>query len=227
MCLHVTKFRKLKKSNMRYVYLIRDPETLKVVYVGETSLIKQRFDQHRWGSKYDGNKEKFNWSIDLKKKGLAPIFEIIDLASSKKEALTKENYYITKYLKEGFELFNRSNNKRVKQFDLNGNFIAEFENCLEAEKATGIRPRIDRYSAGGFYWTYGQFDPSKIKQKAEALKVRCKVVQQFDLNGNLIAEFEGVRIAGKETGIDHRSISQVAAGSKIRRTAGGFKWSYK
>lgn len=32
--------------------------------------------------------------------------------------------------------------------------------------------------------------------------------------------------ACKITGIDHRSISQVAAGSKTRKTAGGFIWKY-
>lgn len=210
---------------MRYIYLIKDPETLKVVYVGETKDLKSRICQHLYNKNTNDFKDEF--ISNLKKKGLNPIFEIVDFANTKREALTKENLYINKYLKEGFELFNKRNNQTVRQFDLNGNLIAEFEDRLMAERITGIRPRLDRYTAGGFYWTYGQFDPSKIKQKAEALKVRCKVVQQFDLNGNLIAEFEGVRIAGKETGIDHRSISQVAAGSKIRQTAGGFKWSYK
>jgi predicted GIY-YIG superfamily endonuclease len=212
---------------MRYVYLLRDPISLEIKYVGETMFIKQRFDQHKWGQKDSSNVEKIEWSNNLKKLKLQPLLEIIDFAETKKEALTKENHYICKYLKEGNKLFNRSNNKQVKQFDFDGNLIAIYENCLEAEKLTGTRPRIDRYSAGGFYWTYTEFDKNKLKQKEEALKVRCKVVQQFDLNDNFIAEFEGVRIAGKETGIDHRSISQVAAGSKIRKTAGGFKWKYK
>ena len=210
---------------MRYIYLIKDPETLKVVYVGETKDLKSRIYQHLYHKNTNNFKDEF--ISNVRKKGLNPIFEIIDFANTKREALTKENLYINKYLKEGFELFNKRNNQTVRQFDLNGNLIAEFEDRLMAERITGIRPRLDRYTAGGFYWTYGQFDPSKIKQKAEALKVRCKVVQQLDLNGNLIAEFEGVRIAGKKTGIDHRSISQVAAGSKIRKTAGGFKWKYK
>ena len=41
------------------------------------------------------------------------------------------------------------------------------------------------------------------------------------------AEHEGVRLACAATGIDHRSISQVAAGSLIRKTAGGYLWKYK
>lgn len=46
-------------------------------------------------------------------------------------------------------------------------------------------------------------------------------------NGDVLAEFEGVRRACEITGIDHRSISQVAAGSAVRKTAGGFLWKYK
>lgn len=210
---------------MRFIYSIKDPETLRIVYVGETKDIKARICQHLQNK--NANQLKDQFISALKKKGLSPIFEIIDFAQTKREALSKENQYINKYLKEGFELFNKRNNQTIKQYDLNGNLIAEFEDRLMAERSTGIRPRLDRYSAGGFYWTYTDFDKNKLKQKEEALKVRCKVVQQFDLNDNFIVEFEGVRIAGKETGIDHRSISQVAAGSKIRKTAGGFKWKYK
>jgi hypothetical protein len=54
-----------------------------------------------------------------------------------------------------------------------------------------------------------------------------KTVYQLDKQGNKIAEFNGVREACRLTGIDHRSISQVASGSKIRKSAGGFKWVYK
>lgn len=53
-----------------------------------------------------------------------------------------------------------------------------------------------------------------------------KRVQQLDKSGNIINEFHGVREACRITNIDHRSIAQVAAGSKIRKTAGGYKWKY-
>ena len=53
-----------------------------------------------------------------------------------------------------------------------------------------------------------------------------KPVKQYDKKGNFIAEFEGVREACRITGVDHRSIAQVAGGSLIRRSAGGFIWKY-
>ena len=54
-----------------------------------------------------------------------------------------------------------------------------------------------------------------------------KAVIQYTKNMEFVREFIGVREACRITKIDHRSISQVAAGSKIRKTAGGFKWQYK
>ena len=53
-----------------------------------------------------------------------------------------------------------------------------------------------------------------------------KPVYQYDKQGNLIAEFIGVREACRQTKIDHRSIAQVAGGSLIRKTAGNFIWTY-
>jgi predicted GIY-YIG superfamily endonuclease len=65
------------------------------------------------------------------------------------------------------------------------------------------------------------------KYELHLASTRRKTVQQLDKSGNVIAEFDGVREAGRITGIDHRSISQVAAGSTIRKSAGGFIWKYK
>lgn len=60
------------------------------------------------------------------------------------------------------------------------------------------------------------FDRSPLKKK----------VSQFDKKGNFINDFDGVREACRITGVDHRSIAQVAGGSKIRKSAGGFIWKY-
>jgi len=54
-----------------------------------------------------------------------------------------------------------------------------------------------------------------------------KTVIQLTKKGEFVNEFLGVREACRITGIDHRSIAQVAAGSKIRKSAGGYKWEYK
>lgn len=212
---------------MRYIYLLKDPTTNEIVYVGETSKIKQRYEQHKWGLKGD-SEEKKKWLSSLKEKGLVPVMEIITSVNTKHEALIEENKQIVKLLKNGIKLFNIRNTETIKQFDIDGNLINEFSNMKVAKMITGIRVHLERYSSGGYYWTTDEnFDKDRFLKKDEYKTKKCKKVLQIDLNGNLIAEFIGVRIAGKETGIDHRSISAVAAGSKIRKTAGGYQWKYK
>lgn len=63
------------------------------------------------------------------------------------------------------------------------------------------------------------FGKPKSKQWLEK---NCRPVQQFDKNGNLIAEFDGVRAAYRETGI---SPAHCLNGNC--KTAGGFIWKYK
>lgn len=72
----------------------------------------------------------------------------------------------------------------------------------------------------------GNFYSPERKLKSFEASVLKKKVEQLDKSGNVVNVFNGVREAYRLTGIDHRSISQVAAGSKIRKTAGGFKWRY-
>lgn len=212
---------------MRYIYLIKDPISNKVVYVGETAKIKERFNTHKYGHKVSDSKEKIEWINNLKKLGLSPKFEIVKIVETKEQALIEENNLIMDYINKGFKLFNINNRTTIKQYDLNGNLIGEFTNTKDAINKTGIRPRLNRASSGNYQWSYSDFKPDLIVKKELGKKIKCKKVLQIDKIGNIVAEFEGVRIASKITGIDHRSISQVASGSLIRKTAGGFKWKYK
>lgn len=74
------------------------------------------------------------------------------------------------------------------------------------------------------------FDPEYQKKCVPFLKEATdkmkKKVQQFDIEGNLLKEFDGVREAGRYTGICHHTIQKVAKGHKNRKTAGGFVWKY-
>jgi predicted GIY-YIG superfamily endonuclease len=211
---------------MKYIYLLKDPISKEVVWIGETSKPKQRYNQHCWGTAED-SEEKKAWLQSLKNLRMKPLFEIVDTAYNKREALIKENNLIVHHIKKGCKLFNLINSKTVKQYDMNGRLIGEFANCVIASEITGISARTDRYSAGNYQWSYDEFNPELVCKKALSKKVNCKPVLQIDKSGNIINEFEGVRIAFVQTGIDHRSISQVAAGSNVRKTAGGFKWQYK
>lgn len=54
-----------------------------------------------------------------------------------------------------------------------------------------------------------------------------KKVYQYSLDGKLIAKFDGVRDAGRLTGVDASVIGKVAQGITNRKTAGGYVWRYE
>ena len=63
------------------------------------------------------------------------------------------------------------------------------------------------------------------KQTLETIKKKSKPVIQYSLDGEFIKEWIGASQVMKELGIDKSLIGKVCKG--IKKTAGGFKWSYK
>lgn len=86
------------------------------------------------------------------------------------------------------------------------NLLNKISNQIPSRKGTKSSPETIRK----------MFENSPLKKK----------VAMLDKDNNTIKIFEGVREAYRQTKIDHRSIAAVAGGSKIRKTAGGYKWQY-
>ena len=72
-----------------------------------------------------------------------------------------------------------------------------------------------------------QYSSNKITKfrRAETSKKRCKQVNQFDMKGNMIAEWESASEAAKKLGYSQGSISCCCRGEY--KQAYGFIWKYK
>jgi hypothetical protein len=133
----------------------------------------------------------------------------------------------------------RPNISPVLQFDLQGNFIREYQTKTEAEKYTGIKrdniktcaSKAGNYIAGGFQWRYKN-DPvfkDGIKNIGPAckpvyFKQNKKNILKFDLQGNFVKEYESVFQAAREIGAGHKSIRHCAKGKA--KTAHNFQWRF-
>lgn len=123
----------------------------------------------------------------------------------------------------------------IYKYDLSGNLVMTYKSLIDARKKEGMVIKISNNTnktIGDFVWVSSKGVVPDFKKLSESLsnwrKERCLPVLQIDKQGNIVKEFSGVRVASRETGIDHRSIQSVAAGSNPKRhTAGGFKWVYK
>lgn len=134
--------------------------------------------------------------------------------------------------------------KKVLQYDLDDNFIAEYNSLKEASKKTGIGKgdickccNGKRDTAKGFKWKYDeeynkQFrktsnriikpKPPKKGQPDEVPK-RWKKVYQYDECYNLIKVFDSFKQVAQEFG-EYKNVSAVCRGQ--REHAYGYRWSY-
>lgn len=211
------------------------------VYIGQTCDVKRRWR----ACNYVGNCFFYN---AIQKYGWENIIhEILEDNLTLEEANEKEKYYIALYqstnsqygynLRAGgegggvmdskTEKF-KERYKRVYQYTLEGDFIAEWDNltlaaegCGAANKITGISQCCNgkRKTAYGFQWRYEKFDHLP-KQKLTGVEKR---IVQKDLDGNVVQIYNSLSEARDALGMkSHKSISNVLNG--LAKTAYGFLW---
>lgn len=205
---------------MHFIYSLSCPITNDVKYYGQTTNLNVRYSGHL----VDKNSEdKYLWIQELKTQGLKPNLSVIKCVDTKKEALKLESELIRNALDNGKKLLNGNYQKKYYKFNLNGELV----DTIITVRGQKNQVKTNRYTHNGYvYNTENVFPKWKLDKKFEGLSTQKKTVYQYTKDGEFVSEFFGVREACRITGIDYRSISQVAAGSKVRKSAGGFIWTY-
>lgn len=179
-----TKPKDLKTKTL--IYVMKDPTSLEIRYVGKTTttLIK-RLGQHISDS-YKSKNHRAYWIQSILKENKIPCIEQIDECSWD-ESQSLETYYIAKYRADGYNLVNetvggegvlgrisseetilkhkeaaRNKLEKIYQYDLDGNFIKEWNNAPEAaeylgcKNASGITRclRGERFKYKDFIWKF-------------------------------------------------------------------------
>ena len=201
------------------------------VYIGQSQDIYSRWKEH----KYARNKrDYFALYGAFKKYGFDNFsFEIVECCPFE-QLNEKEIYYIAQYhsyigdaksngynmTKGGVLSFTHVGNddqgKVVYQYDLKGNFIAQYRNQHKAAKAVGLKG-----IAGGFQWREVYFDEIPPFQK----KYKKKTVYQYSKFGDFIKEHENTDRAAEEVGCSKSLIELCCEGHS--KTGKGYQWSYE
>ena len=117
---------------------------------------------------------------------------------------------------------------RVYQFDLNGNFIAEYGSCGEAGRKTGLRSSSIARAANGSRKQYAGFYWSSKKEYAydDVYEQRFKkgAILKCDLDGNVLKRYE-TSLQLRNDGYNQIQINRVCRGE--RNTYKGFKWKHE
>lgn len=222
-----------------YFYILIDPLTNKIRYIGQSVNPANRYRNHIYEAKKNNRNHKERWIIQLLRKNVKPIMQIVwEEVMGAVEANSFETYMIEYYKEIGCDLTNSEDRARntpvvettpVYQFDTEGTLIAKFPNANQAMLLTGVKDaaigevcrnpfKAGNNSRGGFLWAYTE-EPSKEYQKPKGTPKRTL---QLDEDGMLLAEFNSAREASRVTGICYKRISACITGRQ--KTAGGFVW---
>lgn len=153
----------------------------------------------------------------------------IDTANSTNELAEKERQYILQYnsKEQGYNSDSGGGFKKIiYQFNEAGVLMNSFSSLKEIE--TTLKYDKRRVSNActtatlwkGSYWSYSQnntFKPTTDSRK--------KKVFQYSLDGEILAQFNSVAEASRETGISKTCISRCCKGE--RKSSSGFFWKYQ
>lgn len=124
--------------------------------------------------------------------------------------------------------------QRICQYNVEGKYIASYENVEMAARETGVSEVSIRRACSGVRDTGGGFRwrrclKNEIQDDIGTLVKEEKVngprkINQFDARGNLIASYDSVSDAVRKTGINAKSIRETARGKQ--KQAGGYVWKY-
>jgi hypothetical protein len=143
------------------------------------------------------------------------------------EHCKKNIYSKTLYLKYPQELLPQF--KNVYQYDLNGNYIREFEHAEEAFKITGINNISDnlrniKKQAGKFIWSYEKKE--KIDPFIKPPPNNTTKIVQYDLKGKFIKVWDTIISASDELKINACYISGICMKRKCHYQSKGFIFRY-
>ena len=211
-----------------YIYILRHPETFEVKYVGKTNNIKRRFAQHKSKKCLEktGSKKLASWILKLLSNNLFPIMEIIEECDD--NWVEREKYWISYYsntttlcnLSEGGEGVGHNDSTKSK-----------IKNALVGRKRSDEeKEAISKAMIGKKRGKYTNTEGHKKRYENPEERKKCSIklrkkVGQYDLENNLIQEFESLREASRQLNIDCGSISKCCRGIRYE-SINGFVFKY-
>ncbi len=155
-----------------------------------------------------------------------------DIIRKKNQKYYKENPWMNAYYNAKQRCTN-PNNKAYKDYGKRGILFLlskeEIKKLWFRDKAYNLeQPSIHRKDNNENYTLDNcQFIEKGLNTVERNIRVLSKIIFQFDLQGNFIKEWFGIRKASRELKINQSDITQCAKGNSNYSHVGGFIWKYK
>lgn len=222
-----------------YIYILQDPSTDEVRYVGKSKNPHRRYLSHLW-QKPKVKYHSYYWIQKLLKNGIKPILTIID--ETEGDWIWLEQYWIEQFKQWGANLTNitsggdgacnaaKWNNKVVSCFDINGNYVETFESIKSAANKYNISHGHIISALKGklilcknLQWRYGSDTDSISPIVIYGNMTKHLKIAQYDLNDNLVKVFESIRDVSLQLNIKN-TVNIYQCINNKRKTANGYKW---
>ena len=214
-----------------FIYGLIDPNTNIIRYIGKSDKPKTRLSNHIQTSK-KSKTHKSNWINSLIKEKKKPIITILEEVNIENWE-EREKFWIKKYKDDGYDVTNFTNGGEggekihfIDKIELYKKYIIENLSINECVKYFNI-PQTT------IYRNLVEYD---IKKDKNIWQKQCandtsklipkKIVLKYNLEFNLIGEFNGLKAAAESVNKEDISgISACCSGKKL--TTFGFIWKYK
>lgn len=209
-------------------------------YIGSSTNLRQRLDVHICSLTHKNNRNTNKQLLhDFCIYGADKFeIEILEFCENNQSTI---DFLECKYIRQ-LGTYNkvRVDGRKVKRFDLQGNFIKEYKNIREAAKDVNISmdniyqccKNIKKKSVRNSMWRFSDECPeNKIenykKYCPQGRKVGRKIVQ-FDKYGKFIRVFNKIYEAAQVLNADHATITRCCKHNKqeLIRSAYGYKWQF-
>ena len=223
-----------------YIYILQDPITNEVRYVGKSKNPHRRYLSHLW-QKPKVKYHSYYWIQSLLKKGLKPTMTVIDEIDREWEWL--EKYWIEQFKCWGFNLTNITfggegsynitnhwNNKTISCYDINGNYVKTFKSIKKASEFYNISHghlisalKGNLILSQGFQWKYGDNKNNISPIVVYGNMTKHLQIAQYDLNNNLVKIFQSIKDISLQLNTKSTANIYQCINNK-RKTAYGYKW---
>lgn len=202
---------------MGFIYQIKNDVNEKI-YIGKTTrTLKIRFNEH----KSRVNEQNSHLYLAMRKYGIEH-FSIEPLEKCENSLLNeREQYWIEK-----LDTYNKGYNETLggeglSIIDYNSQIKPFWDQGLSIREIYNIT-KISPVTISNILYS-NDITEEEIKSRAKNIigEKNSKAIQQYDFNGNFIAEYPSLKSIPN---ICHRNISDVI--NKRRKSAGGYLWKY-
>ena len=135
-----------------------------------------------------------------------------------------------KMSEESIQKASESKKKAILQYDLDGNFVQEWNSAKDVEQQTGIKAcnialvlKQTRYQTGGYIFKYKMSDSYPLSIEVNHSKTQKQIIIKYTLDGEIINKFDSINDAAKDCGVGRDCLRQYIDG-KNNHIYRNFKW---